>query len=146
MRFIPPLNAVAPIYGASKAFDIPTNILRMVSVDNPKSTANSDFTLPINSREQLDWVFENRQVICNQDVIHCRGVRRIEQEGLFSPNFVHAFAAKLAFLCAMNLTSSASIQANMKVLYDDFIKIAKSRDGLQGRSQRIRQRSLIKSR
>jgi hypothetical protein len=146
MRFIPPLNAVAPIYGASKAFDIPTNILRMVSVDNPKSTANSDFTLPINSHEQLDWVFENRQIICNQDVIHCRGVRRIEQEGLFSPNFVHAFAAKLAFLCAMSLTSSASIQANMKLLYDEFIKTAKSRDGLQGRSQRIRQRSLIKSR
>jgi len=145
-RFIPPLNAVAPVYGAANAFDIPTNILRMVAVDNPNSTANSDFTLPINSHEQIDWVFENRQVICNLDVIHCRGVRRIEQEGLFSPNFVQAFAAKLAFLSAMSLTGSARIQANMKLLYDEFIKTAKSRDGLQGRSQRIRQRSLIKSR
>ena len=145
-RFIPALNAVEPIYGASFAFDIPTNILRVIAVDNPNTTSNTDFTLPINSREQLDWVFEKRQVICNADIIHCRGIRRVEQEGLFSPNFVQAFAAKLAFLCAMNLTSSAEIQGNMMVLYDMFIKVAKSRDGKQGRSQRIRHRSLIHSR
>jgi hypothetical protein len=147
-RFIPPLNAVPPVYGASAAFDIPPNILRMIAVDDPK-TANPTtglYTPIINSKEQLDWQFENRQVICNEEVIHCRGIRRIEQEGLFSPNFVQAFAAKLAFLCAMNLTSSASIQANMKVIYDDFILIAKSRDGLQGRSKRLRNRTLQKSR
>lgn len=146
MRFIPPLNAVPPEYGASAAFDIPTNILRIIAVDNPKNTANTDFTLPINSREQLDWVFENRQVICNQEVIHCRGIRRIEQEGLFSPLFVHAFAGKLAFLCAMSLTSSAAIQANMLEIYNQLILEAKTRDGLQGRSRRLRQRSLIKAR
>lgn len=145
-RFIPPMNEVEPVYGASAAFDIPTNILRVIAVDNPRSTANTDFTLPINSREQLDWVFEKRQVICNQEVIHCRGIRRIEQEGLFSPMFVHAFAAKLAFLTAMNLTSSAEIQANMLAFYTQFILEAKTRDGLQGRSRRFRQRSLIKSR
>jgi hypothetical protein len=145
-RFIPPLNATPPVYGASAAFDIPTNILRMVSVDNPKDTSNSDFSLPINSREQLDWVFERRQVICNQDVIHCRGIRRIEEEGLFSPNFVQTFAAMLAFKCALALTASAEIQANMMGMYTAFLKIAKSRDGQQGRSQRLRQRTLNKSR
>ena len=145
-RFIPPLNATAPVYGASMAFDIPPNIIRVIAVDNPKDTSNTDFTLPINSREQLDWVFERRQVICNAEVIHVRGIRRIEQEGLFSPNFVQAFAAKLAFLCALSLTASSTIQANMMQLYTDFIKVAKSRDGQQGRSQRLRQRSLINSR
>jgi hypothetical protein len=147
-RFIPPLNAVPPVYGASAAFDIPPNILRVIAVDDPK-TANPTsgiYTPIINSKEQLDWQFENRQVICNEEVIHCRGIRRIEQEGLFSPNFVQAFAAKLAFLCALPLTSSASIQANMKMIYDEFILIAKSRDGLQGRSKRLRNRTLQKSR
>jgi hypothetical protein len=146
MRFIPPKNAVAPVYGASAAFDIPTNILRVIAVDNPESVGNTSFTLSINSREQLDWVFENRQVICNEEIIHCRGIRRIEQEGLFSPLFVHAFAGKLAFLSAMSLTSSAAIQANMLAMYNQFILEAKSRDGLQGRSQRLRNRSLLKSR
>jgi hypothetical protein len=145
-RFIPPKNTVEPVHGAGNAFDIPTNILRVIAVDNPKSTANTDFTLPINSREQLDWVFENRQVLSNEEVIHCRGIRRIEQEGFFTPLFVHAFAAKLAFLTAMNLTSSAEIQANMLAFYSQFILEAKTRDGLQGRSRRLRNRSLIKSR
>jgi hypothetical protein len=148
MRFIPPLNATPPIYGASAAFDVPTNILRVISVDDPKTASFSTgvYTPVINSKEQLDWVFENRQVICNEEVIHCRGIRRVEQEGLFSPNFVQAFAAKLAFLTAMSLTSSASIQANMKEFYDEFILVAKSRDGLQGRSKRLRNRDLLKSR
>ncbi len=146
MRFIPPLNADPPVYGAASAFDVPTNILRVIAVDNPESVINTSITLPINSREQLDWVFENRQIICNEELIHCRGIRRIEQEGLFSPLFVHAFAGKLAFLCAMSLTSSAAIQANMLEIYSQFILEAKSRDGLQGRSRRLRQRSLVKSR
>jgi hypothetical protein len=147
-RFIPPLNAVPPVYGASAAFDIPPNILRVIAVDDPK-TANPTsgvYTPIINSKEQLDWQFENRQVICNEEVIHCRGIRRVEQEGLFSPNFVQAFAAKLAFLCALALTSSAEVQGNMKAIYDEFILLAKSRDGLQGRSKRFRNRTLLKSR
>jgi hypothetical protein len=148
MRFIPPKNSIPPVYGAGSAFDIPTNILRVISVDDPKTADFSTgvYTPTINAKEQLDWVFENRQIICNEEVIHCRGIRRIETEGLFSPNFVQAFAAKLAFLCAMNLTSSASIQANMMQMYTDFILVAKSRDGLQGRSKRLRNRTLLKSR
>ena len=145
-RFIPPQNAVPPVYGATFAYDIPPNILRVISVDNPKDTSNTDFTLPINSREQLDWVMEDRKVICNADVIHCRGIRRIEQEGMFPPLFVHTLAAKLAFLTALSLTASAEIQGNMAAIYTDFIDTAKASDGRQGRSQRIRQRSLIKSR
>jgi hypothetical protein len=141
MRFIPPLNATPPVYGAGQAFDIPANILRIISVD-PNDTDRNNFIQPISSAEQIDWVFEDRQVICNQDVIYCRGIRRVEQEGKFSPTFVHALAAKLAFLTAINLTASAEIQANMAGLYAGFIHEAKSRDGLQGRSRRLRNRSL----
>jgi hypothetical protein len=145
-RFIPPVNAIPPVYGATFAFDIPPNILRVIAVDNPKTTSNTDFTLPINSREQLDWQFENRQIITNSEVIWVRGIRRVEQEGKFSPLFVEAFAARLAYMCALNLTASAEIQANMKGIFDEYIHEAKSRDGLQGRSRRLRNRSLIKSR
>jgi hypothetical protein len=145
-RFIPPVNAVPPVYGATFAFDIPPNILRVIAVDNPKTTSNTDFTLPINSREQLDWQFENRQIITNSEVIWVRGIRRVEQEGKFSPLFVEAFAARLAYMCALNLTASAEIQGNMKGIFDEYIQEAKSRDGLQGRSRRLRNRSLIKSR
>ena len=145
-RFIPAQNATPPVYGPGIAYDLPANILRVIAVDNPQSTANTDFTLPINSREQLDWVLENRQILCNADVIWVRGIRRVEQEGKFSPLFVLAFAAQLAYTCALNLTASAEIQANMYDIFQKRILEAKTRDGVQGRSQRLRQRSLIKAR
>jgi hypothetical protein len=145
-RFIPPMNATAPVYGAGAAFDIPPNILRVISVDNPNTVNDSFFNAPIGSLEQIDWVFEDRKVLCNEDVIYVRAIRRVEQEGKFSPLFVEAFAARLAYMCALNLTASAEIQANMKGIFDDYIKEAKTRDGLQGRSRRLRNRSLLQSR
>ena len=67
-RFIPPKNAVEPIYGASAAFDVPANILRVISVDDPNTVNISTgvYQPIINAKEQLDWVFENRQFICNE--------------------------------------------------------------------------------
>ena len=145
MRFIPAINAVAPVYGATYAFDVPSEILRVISVD--RNDANSvQFRPRINQQEQIDWQFERGQVICDEKVIYCRGVQRVTEEGRFSPTFVHALAAKLAFLTAIVISGSEAKQANMKALYDQFILEAKSRDGLQGRSRRLRNRSLQKVR
>jgi len=144
-RFIPAKNAVAPVYGAGQAFDVPSEILRVVSVDR-NNTYSQQFTPRINSEEQIDWQFEAGQIICDEDIIYARGVQRITEEGRFSPLFVHALAAMLASLTAINLVASAEIQANMFGLYDKFIKEAKARDGIQGRSRRIRHRRLQKVR
>ena len=144
-RFIPAKNATPPVYGAGQAFDVPPDIIRVVSVDL-NNTYSQTFTPKINSEEQVDWQFERGQIICDQDIVYARGVMRIEEEGRFSPLFVHAFAAKLASLVALNLTASAEIQANMFGLYEQFISEAKSRDAIQGRSRRIRQRRLQKVR
>lgn len=145
-RFTPGKIADAPEYGASHAFSIPSDILRVIAVDPNMASTATPWTAPINSHEQLDWVLEGRLILCNEDVIYCRGIRRVEDEGIFSPLFVQALAAKLATLVAVNLSASAEIQANMFDLYDRFISEAKSRDGLQGRSRRIRNRSLLKVR
>ena len=142
LRFEPPLNATPPVYGAGQAFDVPPEILRIISVSLPDTNANAAFVSPIDSLPQIDWLFERGQVICNEEVIFCRGSQRVDEEGRFSPLFVHAFAAKLAYLCAVALTASLDSQANMLALYSEFILEAKSRDGLQGRSRRLRQRTL----
>lgn len=143
-RFVPGIVAGQPQWGDYNAFSVPAEIIRVLTVDR-----NTDTGMDlgrIGGREQLDWVFERNLILCREDVIYCRGIRRIEEEGRFSPLFVHAFAAKLAALVALNLTASAEIQGNMYALYDQFISEAKSRDGLQGRSRRIRSRYLLKSR
>lgn len=146
-RFIPGQNAVEPEYGVTYAYEIPPDCLRVTRVEPNRANATaSPFILDIGTDEQLDWVMEGRQILCNEEVIYCKGIFRITQEGLFSPLFVHAFAAKLAFLTAINLTASPDIQANMLAFYTEFIREAKTRDGLQGRSRRLRQRSLLKAR
>ena len=142
-RFIPAINSTPPVYGAGVAFDIPPQILRVIAVDDADTAGNSTFTVKINQREQIE---QDRMAWQEIKVIHCRGIRRIEEEGRFSPLFVHAFAAKLAFLLAQNITSDPNIAQNVYGMYEQFIAEAKARDGLQGRSMRIRNRQLMKSR
>lgn len=143
-RFIPGKLEAKPEFGGLNAFSVPPEILRVLTVDQEHSTPV--ISNKIGSYEQLDWVLEGGHILCKEEVIYCRGIRRIEQEGKFSPLFVHALAAKLASLTALALTASAEIQGNMFALYDRFIHEAKSRDGLQGRTKRIRSRWTYKSR
>ena len=144
-RFIPAQSATPPLYGPGVAYDIPPQILRVIACEN-NDTYSATFSPKINAQEQIDWQLEGDKIITNENVIYCRGIRRIEQEGRFSPLFVHAYAAKLGFLLAQNITSDANIAQNMYGMYTQFILEAKSRDGLQGRSRRIRNRTLQKSR
>jgi hypothetical protein len=144
-RFMPGLLTETPVYGASALFAVPSNILRVIACDNPAQNTSIS-TAPINSLEQIDWVMENGDIVCNESVVYARGIRRVEDEGSFSPLFVEAFAAKLAMILAVNLTASAEIRQTVKELYYEFINEAKTRDGLQGRNQRLRQTDPIFSR
>jgi hypothetical protein len=139
---MPALLAEVPLYGASALFKVPVNILRVIACDNPSNAGfnPSGTMVTIDTNQQIDWQMEGGNIVCNESVVYARGIRRIEDEGSFSPLFVEAFAAKLAMLLAINLTSSASIMALVTDLYDKFIQQAKTRDGLQGRSRRIRAR------
>ena len=146
-RFIPQKNATPPLFGYGNAFDIPSEILRVVSCDRiDRSPGNFTPGDVIYQPEQVDWIVENRQILTNEEQLYARGIQRVTEEGKFSPLFVHAFAAKLAVLMALPLTQSATIATNMSGLYGAFIKEAKTRDGMQGRSRRIRQKSLLQSR
>lgn len=140
-RFMPGKLADPPLYGASTAFAVPVNILRVIACDNPNNNSVNT-SHPIDGNEQIEWKMEEGNIICNEEVVYARGVRRVEDEGSFSPLFVQAFAAKLAILLAINLTSSASIRSEVKEYYKEAIEEAKTRDGLQGRSTRLRSRSV----
>lgn len=144
-RFVPAKSATQPVYGAGVAFDIPPQIIRVVACDRNQATPDL-YAGRINANEQIDWQLESDKIICNEDAIYCRGVRRIEQEGRFSPLFVQAFSAKLAVKLSLNLTAATDIREQMRMEYAEAISEAKSRDGLQGRSVRIRNRTLLKSR
>lgn len=136
-RFVPSPLSIAPVYGATYQFPVPPEILRVLTVENPNTYGGSFNSITLQQHQQVDWVYERGMILCDEEVIYCRGIRRVEEEGRFSQLFVETMSAKLAALIAINLTGSAEIQANMLNFYGLFIQQAKSRDGLQGRSKRF---------
>lgn len=137
-RFIPAKVSTNPAWGYPSRFLIPGNILRVLSV-GPNNEIWWQY-------EQDQWEVEGPYILTDVDVIYCRGIANIEEEGLFSGLFEHALSAKLAVLVALPLTKSRSIMETMAKLYAAMINDAKTRDGLQGRSRRIRHRSMRNAR
>jgi hypothetical protein len=143
-RWIPAKSAEVPVAGASLYYPVPSDIIRVLRVDRIRGYAYSDISdsHTIDRQPQTDWRLESGNILTNTDGIQCKGIRRVEDEGIYSPLFVHAFAAHLAMLCAYPITESDGKFNAMSALYGLKIKEAKSHDGLQGTSQRIRNRSL----
>ena len=146
-RFIPAKLDEDPVWGVGSAFKVPAEILRVVGCwPNSANAVNWTNTLLIDTEEQIDWVMEQGNILCDEEVVFAKGIMRIEKEGVYSPLFVHALAAKLGWLSSIAITADEGIFDRMAATYDHMIMEAKTRDGLQGRSRRIRQRSLRKVR
>lgn len=146
-RFTPDPDVEKPLFGWQFQYTIPSDIIRMLTCDRIGDIpANMIDPTVVTEFDQIDWIVENRKILANVDIIHARGIRRVESEALFSPLFVHAFAAKLALLMALPLTQSNTIFDKAALLYAAMISEAKSRDGIQGRSRRIRNKSLLRVR
>ncbi len=146
-RFVPPLQQESPLYEWGNAFLPPSDIIRVLSCD--QVTVNQfDTAIASNNPKppQVDWDFENGLILSDEKNIFARGITRNVTEGQFSPTFIQAFAARLAMMVALPLTQSNQIFQNAGGLYAGFIKEAKTRDGMQGRSKRIRNRSLMQVR
>lgn len=142
-RFEATLDPTPPLYGWGSRFTVPADIIRVVSCD-PQSRGPG---LSVKYQpEQIDWDFEGGFILTNESVVFARGITREVNEGDFSPLFVHTFAAKLAMMVALPLTQSQQIFADMMQLFAGFQVEAKTRDGMQGRSKRIRNRSLSRVR
>ena len=144
-RFEPNADADAPLFGWANAFIVPSEIVRVVSCDRigPVPSGRGQNTY---SPEQIDWQLERRRIMTNEAKVYAVGVERISNEGDYTNLFVHAFSAKLAMLISLPLTQSSKIFESMAILYENFMAEAKSRDGIQGRTRRIRQQSLDRAR
>jgi len=141
-RFLPAKETTAPAWGWASAFPIPSDILRVTRVDRTDYVGLGTGM----TRHPADYAVEGRKILCNEDVIYCAGIRRIEDEGIYSPMFAEAFSYKLAAQACLLLTESNSKMQMMAGLYTEAIGKAKSRDGLQGTSRRLRNQTLSRVR
>jgi len=150
-RFLPAKSTTAPEWGWSALFPIPSDIIRLTQVDK-NWTESGGYAYGVQQdRNPVDHVVEyvegvGRAILCNEDEIFCKGVRRIEDEGIYSPLFVEAFACKLAYLAALPITESNQKQQAMMGLFGQASKDAKSRDGMQNTTRRMRNRTLSNAR
>ena len=147
-RFIPPKLAAAPEFGPKFAFKIPSEIMRVLRVfDDERYWSQYSYggsrTI---SQRQADWTVESGNIVTDCDPIYCVGLRRLDDEGSYTNLFSQAFAARLAMMGAYALTESNQKFAAAAAMFQQTIDEAKSRDGQQGTSRRIRNQSLNRSR
>lgn len=135
-RFQPAKATESPLWGYDNAFPIPSDIIRVLQVDRGWTPSMSfDRT---RHRNQVDHVVEGRDILCDEEEIYCTGIRRVEDEGIFSNLFAQAFAARLALAACYAITESNQKVEVFAAMFAGTIKEAKSRDGQQGSTRRMR--------
>ena len=142
-RFIPAASVDAPEWKWAYAYPLPSDIIRLLQVDRGPYGLNFSSNM---QRNEVDHVLEGREILTNEHPIYCTGIRRIEDEGIYSNLFCDALSAKLAMKACYAITESNSKMEAMAALYAKFIDEAKSRDGQQGTTRRLRSHWLNASR
>jgi hypothetical protein len=116
-RYSSPL-ADKPAFGYANSFRMPTEILRIISVN--------DNIYP--------WALESGEVLTDSSSIDVLAVIRVIDSTKFSPTFVHALASYLAMEICLPLTNSSNQYGLMAQTYAAKMKLARGNDGRQGTS------------
>lgn len=143
----------APVYGYSRQFLLPTDVIRVLNLPWGSSDvfggllglsggASAD-----RQQQYPDWRVETVDagtvVLANLERIRIRVIWRVTNEKLWSTMFVQALAARLAADLAMPLTNSRTLQKDMWNLYEMKLTKAGTMDGMQGSNEIKRSDQLI---
>ena len=135
-------DSETPEFTWSNQFKIPTEVLRVITVEREAVVSSNELTHNMIEHEQMNWVRELDFILADQEEVLTRCIVRITDTAKFSEAFVHALAARLAADLSVPITRSKSMQQQMFALYDLKLRDAAVMDGIQGRSKRIRSRYL----
>jgi hypothetical protein len=124
--------ADTPAFGGGNKFLIPSTVLRVHRVYRPTGTSQS------NSFQSADYVREGRYLIASEAALWVVFIIRVTDSGLFSPNFVHALAARMAADTVMTFTENSKLEEKMEARYDTKLADAKFSDGSQGTTETIK--------
>ena len=128
-------NPVAPVYGYSHKFEIPSTVFTVFHVTPHKENANDS--------EQFDFRRQRGFIEADAEVIYIKGIIGITDVSKFSKTFIQALAARIAADIAAPLTESTTKEAKMQAKYDKAISLALAVEGQQGKSDRIKTNSRI---
>ena len=154
VKRIEPARLVAdPLYGFSAAFQIPPEVLRVLTVSNAASVNNGaplsadKYSTGQGDESKIPWNREEDKILTNTaERIYMRAIVRVTDPNKYSPSFIQALAARIAADICIPLTQDEKVQVNMETLYQRKLASAGTSDGRQGRSERTRSNSLTRVR
>jgi hypothetical protein len=140
-------DTVSPVYGYSAKFRLPSTVFIVIeaTVYNA-ATNNHQGAQGANGVSDLNWRREGDFIVCNESQIYCKCIVQVIDPKKFTRMFTQALAARIAFELAVPLTESKAKEKTMGVKYLSYIDSALAVDGQQGKSDRLRGRSLNKVR
>lgn len=124
-------STVSPEFGSRNYFPLPSDFIRLVSVNDDPS---------------LQYSIENNGIFYDATSLNLLYIARIDDVNKYDPLFVEAVTARLAYVIAPGLTDSAS---SKKALIDDFndsIIRARSVNGLDNGYESVLAESFLLSR
>ena len=145
---VDPLDVGAPTIPPTwgYGFLIPDDSIRVVKL----FTAGTGLSLPGTSDDpeagENKVIFEKlgNYVFCNESSVWMKYIWDQDDPTTFSPNFVFAFAARLAMELCLPLTNNVQLFQAMGAKYQLAMKDAASGDGRQGTSQKLKPPSRLR--
>jgi hypothetical protein len=115
-------NATAPEWGFARAYTLPTDLLRLISLNN-------DF--------DQDWRNEAGTIVTDMTApLQIRYVALVPVDSMDS-TFREALAGRLAMEWAEPLTQTSSVSSTMSALYRNKLQVARVADGQEDRVKAI---------
>lgn len=136
-------SANAPIFGFDNNFKLPSDTIRVVEAFDKADMSSGIWSYRGEGNNSLYWQREGEYIAADAEILLIRYLVRVEDPNRYTPGFVQALAAHLAYKIAIPLTKSRSLQSDMYQLYQDTLNAASTGDGLQGRNKTIRSSRLV---
>jgi hypothetical protein len=139
-RRLLPRHPVAPEFGYRSRYEVPGDLLRVVTIEDPSDAGLDAFAAslyPVSGG--IRWEVEGGFILADTGAaeLRTRGIARVTDPTRWSAGFCQALAARLAADLCVPLTENRSLQSDMWALYETKLNAAAANDGRQGRSQRL---------
>lgn len=128
------VNTTAPVFEYSNAFDLPSDCLRVLNLEDSDTMTSIVFKV------------EGRQLVTNESTAKIRYISRVEDPNQFDDLFKEALSARLAYELAYPLAESNTLMQNMYSVYKDKLSEARTMDGQEGTPDQLISREWTDSR
>jgi len=134
---------VKPPWGYSNQFLVPTNVIRVLRVNDTPIDPDSGKGIPWRIEANED---DSRVIMSDAEKLYIKTIIRIIDTTKFTPGMEQALSARLAMDLAIPIKRSVSLQETMATLYQQKLRIAMSTENMQGTSEKLTNNSLTLAR